>query len=150
IKRWVEGGMPEGDPAKLPALPKFTEGWQLGTPDLIVSMDKVYEVPATGRDIYRHFVLPLNLTEDKWVTAIELRPSARSVVHHVLYYLDRTGKARQRDGQDGQPGFSGKGFGRGADGSLGGWAAGGVPQHLPDGLALSLPKGSDLVLQTHF
>jgi hypothetical protein len=150
IKRWVEGGMPEGDPAKLPALPKFTEGWQLGTPDLIVSMDKVYEVSATGRDIYRYFVLPLNLTEDKWVTAMELRPSARSVVHHVLYFLDRTGKARQRDGQDGQPGFSGQGFGGTASGSLGGWAAGGVPQHLPEGLALSLPKGSDLVLQTHF
>jgi mono/diheme cytochrome c family protein len=150
LKRWVETGMPEGDPAKRPALPKFTEGWQLGTPDLVVSMDRVYEVPATGRDIYRYFALPLNLDEDKWVTAIELRPSARSVVHHVLFFLDRTGNARKRDGQDGQPGFSAKGFGRGADGSLGGWAAGGVPQHLPEGLGLPVRKGSDLVLQTHF
>jgi hypothetical protein len=151
IRRWVETGMPEGDPARLPPLPKFTPGWQLGTPDLVVSMPKAYDVPATGRDIYRNFVLPLNLTEDKWVTAIELRPAARSVVHHVLFFYDG-GKARQRDGQGGQPGFSGSGagFGRGGGGSLGGWAAGGVPEHLPGGLAMKLPKGSDLILQTHF
>jgi mono/diheme cytochrome c family protein len=148
IKRWVETGMAEGDARKLPRLPAFTEGWQLGKPDLVVTMTKAYEVPATGRDIYRNFVLPLNLTEDKWVTAIELRPSARSVVHHVLFFLDNTGKVRARDGQGGKPGFSGMSFGRG--GSLGGWAAGGRSQHLPMGLAMPLPKGSDLILQTHF
>jgi mono/diheme cytochrome c family protein len=148
IKRWVETGMAEGDPARLPQLPTFTEGWQLGTPDLVVSMPKAYEVPATGRDIYRNFVLPLNLKEDKWVTAIELRPSARSVVHHVLFFLDSTGKVRTRDGQGGKPGFTGAGFLRG--GSLGGWAAGGQPHFLPSGLGLALPKGSDLILQTHF
>jgi mono/diheme cytochrome c family protein len=148
IKRWVETGMAEGDPARLPKPPKFTEGWQLGKPDLVVSMDRAFAVPATGRDIYRNFVLPLNLTEDKWVTAVELRPSARSVVHHVLFFLDSTGRMVKRNGQGGQPGFSGQGFGLG--GSLGGWAAGGQPAHLPDGLAMLLPKGSDLILQTHF
>src|SRR3954454_19157233 len=50
IKRWVESGSAEGDAKKLPKLPEFTDGWQLGKPDLIVSMDKVYSVPATGRD----------------------------------------------------------------------------------------------------
>jgi hypothetical protein len=148
IKRWVETGMAEGDPGRLPQLPKFTEGWQLGTPDLVVSMPKAYEVPATGRDIYRNFVLPLNLKEDKWVTAVELRPSARSVVHHVLFFLDRSGQALKKDGQGGRPGFSGQGFALG--GSLGGWAAGGQPEHLPGGLAMPLPKGSNLILQTHF
>ncbi len=149
IKRWAETGMAEGDPTRLPKLPTFTEGWQLGTPDLIVSMPKAYEVPATGRDIYRNFVLPLNLKEDKWLTAIELRPSARSVVHHVLFFADTTGKSRARDGQGGKPGFSGAGFGRGG-GSLGGWAAGGMPHFLPDGLGIHVAKNTDLILQTHF
>src|SRR5262249_27397518 len=109
IKRWVESGMAGGDAKKLPKLPAFTEGWQLGKPDLVVTMSKAYQVPATGRDIYRNFVLPLNLNEDKWVTAIELRPSARKVVHHVLYFLDTSGRARARDGQGGQPGYGGGG-----------------------------------------
>jgi hypothetical protein len=147
IKRWVETGMAEGDAEKLPKLPTFPEGWQLGTPDLIVSMDRPYEVPATGRDIYRNFVLPLNLKKDEWVTAVELRPSARSVVHHVLFFLDN-GASRAKQSATGQPGFAGMSFSLGND--LGGWAAGGIAQHLPQGLARPIAKGSDLILQTHF
>jgi mono/diheme cytochrome c family protein len=30
IQQWVQAGMPEGDPAKTPKPPQFTEGWQLG------------------------------------------------------------------------------------------------------------------------
>jgi hypothetical protein len=150
IKRWVETGMAEGERAKLPKLPEFPEGWQLGKPDLVVTMEKAFQVPATGRDIYRNFVLPLNLTEEKWVTAIELRPSARSVVHHVLYFLDTTGKARAKDGQGGQPGYSGGGgFALGAKG-VGGWAAGRTAEHLPLDLAIPFPKGADLILSSHF
>src|SRR5215470_15314674 len=35
IQRWVTEGMPQGDPANAPTIPVFTDGWQLGTPDLI-------------------------------------------------------------------------------------------------------------------
>ena len=51
IQQWVAAGMPEGDPAKLPAVPKFTEGWQLGTPDMVLTMTQPFEVPASGADI---------------------------------------------------------------------------------------------------
>src|SRR4029079_16919109 len=64
IQRWVADGAPEGDPAKTPALPRFTEGWQLGTPDLAVSMSEAFEVPAKGPDVDRRFVFPLNLRSD--------------------------------------------------------------------------------------
>lgn len=148
LKRWVETGMAEGDPAKLPKLPNFPEGWQLGKPDLVVTMARSFDVYASGPDINRNFVIPLNLTEDKWVTAVEVRPSARSVVHHVLFFYDTSGEARKLDGQDGKPGFLGMGFRR--SGGLGGWAVGATPRMLPEGLAYKLPKGSDLVLQTHF
>src|SRR5262245_1577735 len=183
IQRWVADGALEGDASRLPALPKFTEGWQLGTPDLAVSMSEAFEVPATGPDVYRSFVVPLNLDRDVWVRAIDFRPSARAVVHHSLFFLDGTGAARERDEGDPGPGFRGSmgggvrlggartGGGRGlagllgggtdpneppADpiarvaGGLGGWALGGRALELPDGLAFPVPKGSDLILSTHF
>src|SRR5262245_21179359 len=148
IRRWVQTGMAEGDPRMLPELPKFQAGWYQGKPDLIVTTDRAFDVPANGPDVYRNFVLRLNLPEDKWVTAIELRPSARAVVHHALYFSDSNRSARKLDGQDGQPGIAGMAF-RGS-GLIGGWAVGETPSRLPDGLAFPLPRGSDLVVQTHF
>lgn len=147
INQWVKDGTPEGDPAKAPKVPEFPEGWSLGEPDLIVEMDEAFEVYAEGKDIYRYFNLPLNLDEDQWVTAVEVRPSARSVVHHVLFFLDDTGTTRKMDAADPRPGFK-KSFRK--KGSLGGWAVGGTPLELSEGFAMPLPKGSDLVLQTHF
>ncbi|MEC5128932.1 cytochrome c [Verrucomicrobiales bacterium BCK34] len=148
IGRWVDEGKAEGDPADSPEPPSYTEGWQLGEPDMIVTMAMPYDVPADGPDIYRNFVLPLDLDEDKWVKAIELRPSARSVVHHSLYFLDDSGTARKLDGQDGKPGFRGMSFRK--SGSLGGYVPGVSAKKLPGDLARPLPKGSDLVLSTHF
>lgn len=148
LSAWVDAGAPAGDLSKAPPVPKFTEGWQLGPPDLVVTLDKPFDVPADGPDLYRNFALPLKLEHDQWVSAIEVRPSARGVVHHVLFFLDDSGRARELDGRDGAPGFRGMGFRR--SGSLGGWAVGAIPRRLPEGLAMPLPKGSDLVLQTHF
>jgi hypothetical protein len=166
IQEWVKEGMPEGDPGNLPALPHFTEGWHLGKPDLIVTMPKGFDLPASGPDIYRNFVVPLDLSEDMWVRAIEYHPGTRTVVHHCLFAYDATGTLRKKDGADGRPGFGGMGAGaspgaglsgRGKNdggmplsGSLGGWAVGATPVPLAQGLAYPLPKGSDLVLQTHF
>ena len=107
LQRWVADGMLEGDRSKLPALPKFTEGWQLGQPSLVVKMPEPFEVPATGPDVYRSFVVPLNLDKDTWVKAVDFRPSATSVVHHSLFFLDATGSARERDERDPLPGFAG-------------------------------------------
>lgn len=179
LTRWVAAGMPEGDRTKTPPAPVFTPGWQLGTPDLIATMNEAFEVPAEGRDIYRNFVVALDLTEDKWVRAVDFRPSARNVVHHSLFFLDGTGTARQQDARDPGVGFPGEmgGFAgaRGqlmrmltggnlgpraasmemadevrAVGTLGGWALGANARALPDGLAFFVPKGSDLVLSIHF
>ena len=64
-------------------------------------------MPARGPDVYRNFVVPLNLDRDTWVRAIDFRPSARSVVHHSLFFLDATGASRERDASDPLPGFPG-------------------------------------------
>ena len=150
FRKWFDQGAVEGPASKLPPAPKFSQGWQLGEPDLIVSMSQPFDVPAEGRDIYHSFVIPLDLPEDKWVRGIEFRPSAPSVVHHSLFFYDTTGKAGQMSGRGGAPGFrflGGDGLGAG---SLGGWALGGIPKFLPDGLAFRLPKGASLLLSTHF
>jgi hypothetical protein len=148
ILAWVDADMPEGPKEALPPLPKFPEGWQLGEPDLVVHMKAGFDVPASGRDIYRNFAIPLDLPDDRWITAVEVRPSARAVLHHIIFMADETGEARQQDGQDGKPGYNGMRLQRSP--TIGGWAVGGMPEHLPDGLGIKLPKGTDLVLQSHF
>jgi len=155
IADWIQQGMPEGDPAKMPKLPEFTDGWHLGKPDLILEMPVGFDLPASGPDVFRNFVIPLGLKEDKWVRAVEFRPSARKVVHHVLFAYAPAGSMARIDGVDGKPGFGGMGTvgiapGQGNSGGLGGWAVGGTPAFAPGGLAMSLPKGSDFLLQMHF
>ncbi len=146
---WEEAGAPAGEGSETPPLPDFPQGWQLGEPDLVLEMDEAFLVPESGPDIYRNFVLPLALEQDRWVKAIEFRPGSPTVVHHSLFYFDVGGEARALDEADPGPGFAKMGrFGR--DGNLGGWAVGGQPVALPEDLAYKLPAGSDLVLSTHF
>jgi hypothetical protein len=154
LKQWVDQGCVEGDAKDLPATPKFPEGWAHGEPDLIVKMPEAYTVPAEGRDVYRAFVVPLNLTEDKYVRAVQYRPSNTRVVHHALLFLDILGESRKKEAANkGQgPGFRGQGLGIGAvsGGSLGGWAPGGLSQPFPDGMGKEVKKNADLILQLHF
>ena len=155
IGTWVKDGMPQGDPSKMPKLPQFTTGWRLGTPDLVLEMPQEFEVPATGPDIFRNFVIPSTLLEDKWVRAVEFRPRARAVVHHALLAYVRSGAYASIDGADGKPGFRGLApIGANPNiapaGPLGGWAVGASARFLPEGLALPMARNSDFVIQMHF
>src|SRR5690606_9975987 len=155
IREWVDGGMPLGEPAWMPAVPDFPENWPLGEPDLVLEMPAAFELSADGHDIYRNFVLPTGLDEQKWVRAVALRPRARAAAHHALFAYVEQGAFAARDGTDGQPGFGGSmavGFVPGLQnsGSLGGWAVGGRAMVFPEGSAVSLPAGSDFLLQMHF
>ena len=152
LKAWADAGAPEGDPKDLPPTPKFTDGWALGEPDLVVKMPEKYTLRAEGRDVFRVFVLPLNLPEDKYVTAVDYRPANRKIVHHALLFTDNRGQARKLDAEDPEPGYGrgGGGVGFAPTGGLGGWAPGVTARHLPDGVARLMHKGSDLVVQVHF
>jgi mono/diheme cytochrome c family protein len=86
IARWVAAGAPEGDPSDTPAPPSFVDGWQIGTPDVVLEMQEPYAVPSRGTIEYEYFYIPTNFTETKWLQAIEVRPGDRGVVHHVLVY----------------------------------------------------------------
>jgi mono/diheme cytochrome c family protein len=173
IRTWVDNGMPAGDLSKVPPTPRYTEGWRLGPPDLVVKMDQSFEVPASGPDLFRNFAIKLNLRETKWVRAIDFRPSAR-VSHHAIFFLDSSGEAMRQQSLEKEPGFAGMSFltaslasrgledilragtpGQGGSSQiqlfgLGVWTVGASPHPLPEGLARPVAAGSDLVLQMHF
>ena len=86
ILRWVQSGAKPGDFSKLPPRPEYPSSWTIGTPDFVVAMPDAFTVPASGTVEYQYFQVPTNLTEDKWVQAIEIMPGAREVVHHVLIF----------------------------------------------------------------
>jgi peroxiredoxin len=166
LKRWVESGAPEGNPKDAPPPRQFTDGWKLGQPDLVLTVSEDFQLGASGPDVYRYFVLPTDLPEDKYVTAVEVRPGNGRVVHHAILFYDRSGRARQREireqekekaraGDDRGPGFSmamALGFLPGflPEGGMGGWAPGLMPRHLPDGVGYHLPKGADVIMQLHY
>jgi len=151
IKAWVEAGAPEGDRADLPAPPKFTEGWTIGKPDVVLSMTKEFSIPAEGAIPYQNFVVPTNFTEDRYVQFAEIRQGDRSHVHHIIVnvrYPDsrgvRTGRG-QVTNQDERPDR-----GEDSDGRLVGWAPGEAPLILRPGQAKLVKKGSDLIFQVHY
>ncbi len=162
LARWVDGGMPEGDAKDLPPARQFKDGWTLGEPDLVLTVPQEMTVGASGRDLFRVFVLPTSLTEDRHVRAVEVKPGNARVVHHTLNFIDTTGQGRKLEkewqeankdagNEDRGPGYTvAMGVGFLPRGGVGGWAPGQVPRFLPDGVGYYLPKGADLVLQVHY
>ncbi len=151
IQEWAKSGAVEGSAADLPPAPKFTDGWTLGEPDVVLEPDEDFHLAAEGPDLYRCFVIPSKFTEDHYIAAMEIRPGNRKVVHHVIMHFDTTGAARELDAKDPGPGytaFGGVGFKSG--GTIGGWAPGNYPTYLPDGVGRFVPKGADLVMQVHY
>ena len=151
VARWVSGGMPEGDPTKGPRPVEWSGDWTDGPPDLVVRMPVAYSVPASGRDIYRHFVLPLSLDRPRQVRQWELRPKSRAA-HHAFLRLDATGEARRRDARDPEPGFPGMDTPPGVqtpDGHFSSWQPGAGPRRNRPGMGWTLRPGQDVVLQVH-
>jgi mono/diheme cytochrome c family protein len=95
IKKWVESGMSQGDIAELPKAPVFSSDWQLGPPDLILKADSRMLVPAGGSDLFHNFILPVPITETKYIRAMEIKPGSPQVVHHANVLIDRTASVRR-------------------------------------------------------
>jgi hypothetical protein len=158
---WIANGTPMGDEADMPPKAEEKGNWLLGEPDLIVKMAEGF-VPERGKDIYRCFVLPTGIDADKFVSAIDILPGNRKIVHHVIVYLDSTGEAEKLDAKDEAPGYDcygGPGFDIGGSNltslllngyTLGGWAPGARPDHLPEGIGMKLGKSAKVVLQVHY
>jgi Tfp pilus assembly protein PilF len=153
IQKWVDDGAVEGEAADLPPPPKFVEGWQLGTPDLILTAKTPLVLPPQGTDTYWNFVFPIPIQETRWVKAVEIRPGDKRYVHHANILVDRAELLRRREAEPGA-GFGGMEIRIESqvfdpDSHLLFWKPGTVPYVEPDGMALRLDKGTDLVLNTH-
>jgi tetratricopeptide (TPR) repeat protein len=150
IERWVAAGAPAGDARPTPA-PTWTEGWQLGKPDLVVTLPAPYQLPADGIDVSRVFVLPVPTNSRRYVRGLEFRPGNPRVVHHANIRIDPTRASRQLDERDPGPGYDGIIL-RSAvfpDGYFLGWTPGQVSPLLPKGMGWTLEPGSDLVVEIH-
>lgn len=173
LAAWLDAGCPEGNPKDAPPPAKFSEEWQLGPPDLVLSVPEEFHVGATGRDLFRCFVFPTNFKDDRYIVGYEVRPGNPRVVHHTLQFTDTSGRARELQEQeqkskrrpgaaDTGPGYSvGMGIGflptpdpkRGgllSSAGIGGWAPGQLPGRTPEGTGFLLPAGADIVIQTHY
>jgi hypothetical protein len=149
IMAWVDGGVKEGDPKDAPEPVAYVEGWGIGLPDQVFELPVEYDVPAKGVVEYQHFVVPTGFTEDRWVQRTEVRPGNRAVVHHVLVYVREPGSDYLRDAKPGVP--------VGKTGTpvlpseiIAGYAPGVSPAILPQGNAILIKAGSDLVIQMHY
>jgi tetratricopeptide (TPR) repeat protein len=151
LARWVEGGRAEGDPAELPPLPRWPTGWREGEPDLVVAMPEPFPLPAAGPDLFRNFVLPVDLDAARHVRAVEIRPEDPRRVHHAILEIDRSGSCRGLDAADPGPGFGGMFLGDAErpGGQFLGWTPGKTALSGLPGAAWRLVPGDDLVLQLH-
>lgn len=150
IQKWAASGAAEGEAGAKPTPPTFTNGWQIGPPDKVVTIPAKFAVPADGPDQYRCFVIPLNLEQETYVTAMEFRPDDRRTVHHALVFTDPTHQGRklaEGSADGGYTCFGGPGF---LAGLMGGWAPGFVAAKPVAGYATPLAKGTDLVIQIHY
>jgi peroxiredoxin len=167
LAAWADGGTPEGDPRDaLPANPA-RDGWQLGRPDLVLEVPADMTLGAEGDDLFRVFVLPTGLREDRHVAAVQVLAGNRRVAHHALVYFDLSGqaqkleksarsteeKAKARDRGHGYTAAMGVGFpprNQQDFGELGAWAPGQRVHRLPEGVGYRLPAGADVLLQMHY
>jgi hypothetical protein len=133
---WIEQNCPKGDDKDLPPPRKFTEGWKIGKPELVLRMPDEFKVPATGVLPYKQFTVDPGFKEDQWVQAAEVRPGNRAVVHHVLVYIQVPGKPLYD--MDGTASI------------LVGWAPGDMPALCPPGTAKRIPAGSKLIFEVHY
>jgi hypothetical protein len=151
IEAWVSAGAPAGDTRHLPKPPTRTDGWQLGTPDLVVTLPAAYKLQAEPTDVFRIFAIPLPIDRVRYVRGLEFLPGNPRVVHHANIRIDYSPATRQLDAADPDPGYDGL-MPRSAvypDGHFLGWTPGQIAPLVPSSFAWPLQPGADLVVQLH-
>ena len=140
---WLDQGRPVGNSADAPLPRDYPTEWEIGQPDAILQIPTPISVKAEGTMPYQNVTVETTFTEDKWVRGIEVRPTARQVVHHVLVFArgpadpeDKSG--RRRDGEEERGGFFAV------------YVPGNHKLIYPDGFAKLLPAGARLRFQIHY
>lgn len=156
---WAEQGTHRGEPEQALLPPKWpSPDWLMGEPHLVIEMEQDFEIPAGGNDIYRYFVIPVEILKDQHIVGLEFRPGDPQAVHHSLVHIDYSGRARLKDEEDDEYGFSVFGTGGFMDSTypnvavyLGGWAPGINPLKFLPGYGMPLAgKSGDAVFEIHY
>ncbi len=143
LELWAASGAKSGDPADAPPPPTFPDAtWQIGTPDAIVELPAPQAIPATGVVPYRHVAVDPGFTEERWIDAIELLPTAPAVTHHVMVFVIEPGLTPQqaltsRAALEGTNHFAQI-------------VPGGRAIELPAGFAKRVPAGARFLFQLHY
>lgn len=152
IRDWAEHGAEEGRAESAPSPPAMTgTAWQLGTPDIVVTLPSAYTLPAGASDVFRNFVVPVPLSSTAFVRGVEFHPGVAHAVHHAVVGVDASGESRRLDAADPDPGYEGmlSDEFHSPDGHFVGWTPGRTPSLEPSGRAWRLEPGTDLVVQMH-
>jgi hypothetical protein len=151
FERWLDGGARAGDTTTLAPVTAADDDWQLGRPDVVVSLPVPYRLAADGRDRLRNFVLPIPVSARRYVKAWEFRTTNPQVVHHATMVIDPTRTSRRMDEQDPEPGYEGlvPMSAQNPAGYFLGWTPGQTPHAGDADMAWTLDGDSDLVVMAH-
>ena len=159
IVRWVDGGMPKGDPKDMPAAIQWPseQGWNFAStfgqkePDLIIRSTP-YTQKAGAQDAWWKPSVPTGLTEARWVRAIEIRPGTvkgRKITHHAIARLQQN-EASAPPEVRGDDGVAAGGSAAGGGGTFMEWAVGKQGEIMrPNSGKLMLP-GSRINWDIHY
>jgi hypothetical protein len=158
LAAWVDAGAPEGDTADAPKPRTWVEGWNISKPDVVLEMPQAFEMPASGEVDYQYIVVPTHFTEDKWIQAVEIRPSDRTVVHHAVMFIREPGNKWLADAKPGVPFVPAAANAQqrflNTQGNLNDVLAIYTPGMVPDvwepGQAKQIKAGSDIIFQMHY
>lgn len=165
VSAWVNAGAPEGDPKDAPKPVSFVDGWNIGTPDLVVEMPKAYTLPVTGTIEYTYVIVPTGFKEDRWISGAEYRAGNRAVVHHATVFIrePKSQWLRQyptdeffvpqeqiRTAATARPAASTNAGAGAFDQQIAGYVPGRPAKSLPEGYGMLIPAGSDVVFQLHY
>ena len=153
IQEWVRQGAPAGTLAGAEPAPAADAEWKLGKPDLILHVQRPYQLSADGPEVFWNFVIPVPLSRTRWVKAVEIRPGTPRVFHHASLLVDRAGSSRRHEQTPGA-GFPGMDLTVDEttfdpDGVFLAWKPGSTPNIEPEGIAWRADPGMYLVFSVH-
>ena len=147
IRRWRDGGAPEGDPNDAPP-PVQARASGLASPDMDLAPAAPFQVSGTS-DLFRCFVLDPKLTETRFVNGVRFLPQNPEIVHHAIVYTDPdNATAARADANGSYECFGGPGISNTS--LLAAWAPGTGPQEFPSNVGTALAANTRLVLQVHY
>lgn len=149
---WIDADAPEGDKDDAPAPIQWPapSDWAIGKPDFVYRMPKPFKVPKSGTLEYQFFRVRMNLDQDRWFKAVEIKPGNPTVVHHITLHVAPSTKDQRFEGLATMSQLYG----------LNGEMAHLINDFLPGDTynsktypadqAVLIPKNSDLVFEVHY